>query len=341
MRKILIIRLGAMGDVILASPVIRALKNRFPDSSLDFAVKDRFASLLEGNPYLNTIIRMKTFGRGEFSALLSKIRAEHYDAVIDLQTNGRSLALWIASGARRVACFRHYRFRRFLLVRLGIDFYREVPPVPLRFLAAVRRWGVEDDGLGLEVHLSKRTQQKGEALLAQHGIGGKRRIVALAPGAGRATKRWPAEGYIKVAEHFGKNGYTIILLGGKEDKELSGRIVKTATVAVEDFTGTTGWQESAALLSRSQLLVTNDTGVMHLACGLDIPVVALFGPTTVHLGFHPFRARSRVAEISLPCRPCSYHGTAHCPKGHFRCLRDISPDRVIQLAEELLAQDRP
>ena len=126
------------------------------------------------------------------------------------------------------------------------------------------------------------------------------------------------------------------MTGGEADREVCKEVGDRMTKQPVNFAGQFSLQVTAALLDRAELLITNDTGVMHMATGLGIPLVALFGPTTRRLGFFPFRSSSKVVEKMLDCRPCSYHGTAGCPLGHFHCMVRIDPDEVIRSAEELL-----
>ena len=164
----------------------------------------------------------------------------------------------------------------------------------------------------------------------------EKKIIVLAPGASKMTKRWLSENFAKLGDRLLKMNYQVLLVGGYQDKQICKNIEETMVQPPENFAGLLSLQETAALINESVLLISNDTGVMHMGAALKKPVVAIFGPTTHHLGFVPFRTQSIVVEKSLSCRPCSYHGTDVCPKGHFHCMKDIPVEDVLKAAKNLL-----
>jgi heptosyltransferase-2 len=214
------------------------------------------------------------------------------------------------------------------------DCYCTEEAVPLRYLKAVKSWGVEDDGRGCELFVHPDSESSLKDKLKDPDR--SKPIMLLAPGAGRATKRWLPERFSEVGTHFSEQGYQVILMGGEQDRPISKEVGAAIPNLFADLCGKLSLQESLALVQKARILITNDTGVMHMASALQTPVVALFGPTTRPLGFFPFRATSQVIEKELNCRPCSYHGTDRCPKDHFRCMRDIESEEVINTAETLL-----
>jgi heptosyltransferase-2 len=168
-------------------------------------------------------------------------------------------------------------------------------------------------------------------------VGGGHALVALAPGAAHATKRWPLDSWIRLGRRLVETGADVVVLGGPEDAEVATAVAAGARAGlatdgerrVASAAGKLSLQESGAVIKRAAALVSGDTGVMHMATGVGTPVVALFGPTVRQFGFFPYRAeRAAVVELPLGCRPCSAHGGPRCPLGHHRCLRDISPEMV-------------
>lgn len=332
--RILVIRLGAMGDVLLATPALRALRARFPSARIDVLVKSAFAPLVAGHPAVDGVI---VFDRAQgFRQAVQRVRAGRYTHVADLQSNPRSRwAAWRSGAPHRVR-FHHDRFKRWLLLRFHWDLYREERPVPQRYLEALSAWGVTDDGRGLELAVDTESRSTAQKWLGERGIPPGSPIVALAPGAAWPTKRWPEERYQVLARHFAEAGNHVLVLGGPEETERCRRVALAAGARGHVAAGGFTRMETGALLASARLLVTNDTGLMHMACALDRPVVAVFGPTARQLGFFPFRARSRVVETDLPCRPCAKHGSKACPKGHFRCMLDIDPETVMKACAALL-----
>ena len=338
--RILIIRLSALGDVILSTLLIRNLKKQFPGAHMDFCTKDIYKTLMAANPYIDRIFSLSS-GKDKTrqKQILSLIREQSYDLVIDLQGNFRSIVLSFFSKSKYKIRASMMRWRRFFLVRFGWNFYHGICPVPLRFLHTMRAWGVDDDGAGLDLWIDKKSENSVQFKLTNHGVDLKNPRIVLAPGAGRATKRWTLEGYIDVAKYFESKGYDVVLIGDKNDMSISQQILKSVNFSLLNLTGQLALPETAAILKRSQLLIANDTGVMHMAAALGVKLIALFGPTTEELGFFPFRANSMVIEKNLLCRPCSFHGAESCPKGHFQCMLQISSSEVIDAAEHVLSRE--
>ncbi|MBN2416166.1 glycosyltransferase family 9 protein [bacterium] len=316
------------------TPLIRWLKQAFPGSNIDIVVKKQYAPLLETNPRLHRIIAWEP---ASALSLLRQVRPWSYDVVIDLQGNTRSGLLMLFRGKAAGARFRHMRLRRLLLVKTGLNLYGRTVPVPLRFLDSVRKWRVADDGKGLELFIDPRAAETTRSLLEEAGLTARTPYVVLAPGAGRATKRWPGDRYAEAARRLITGGYRVVLTGGREDRDLCRGIAeKTDSDRIADFSGRCSLPETAALLEGAALLITNDTGVMHMGCALGTPVTAVFGPTSRELGFYPFRAVSTVVERPLSCRPCSFHGTETCPRTHFDCMKTIGTDDVLAASEPLM-----
>jgi lipopolysaccharide heptosyltransferase II len=334
-RRVLLVRFGAMGDVILATPVIRAAAAAC-GGRIDFLTKAAYIPLVRHNPAVGRVL---AFGGAEGQGLLGllrSVRQGRYDAVIDLQNSWRSRFLSLFSGARSAGTVKIGRWKRFLLVRGGRDRYGEILAVPLKYLAAASVIGAQDDGQGLDLYVDPEEAAAVTVRLQSAGFSGDRPLIALAPGAGRTTKRWPADRFGAVAAAFVSSGTQAAFIGGEADKPACAEALKYAGGGAADLSGAFSLAGTAALIGRSRLLVTNDTGLMHMASALRVPCVAIFGPTTRHFGFFPFRAPFAVVEKPLACRPCSYHGTDRCPRGHFRCMLDTTPGEVLSAAERLL-----
>ena len=339
--RILIIRLSAIGDVVLCSYLIRNLRIRFPEAEIDFLVKSRYASIPGQDRRIDHVLEMTDHaGLGEILHLAGRLRKNDYDVVLDLQGNARSIALSLLSGAKKKARCRAERLNRFMLVHFKKDLYTECVPVPLRYAGSVRFLGLRDDGMGLDFFVSPEADEGLARVEKKMDFPGEGRLIVLAPGAGRKTKRWPAGRYAELGDHFSRTGCRIALVGGDQDREACLSVLGQMKHPAFDFSGRLSLQESAALIRKASLVVANDTGMMHVACGLGIPVAAIFGPTTRHFGFMPFRAVSAVLECSLDCRPCSYHGSERCPESHFGCMDGISVPEVIRAAENLMQESQ-
>ena len=190
------------------------------------------------------------------------------------------------------------------------------------------------DGGPPEFFLAPAARERIGRWLAERALD-RQPFAALAPGAAHATKRWPIRHWRALAEQLTTMGYGLVALGGAADRELASELGPSAGVhnAAGEFT----LQETGACLARAAVLVSGDTGVMHMATGVGTRVVALFGPTVELFGFFPYTSRAVVLERDLGCRPCSAMGTERCPLGHHRCLEEIVPDQVAAAVQRLVA----
>jgi heptosyltransferase-2 len=339
LHKILIIRLSAMGDILLATPLIRILRKRFPEAQIDVLVKEQFKTLLQFNPNVSQVIGFNpNKGSREKKRIVQDIKKIRYDAVLDLQRNTKSTAFRIRFKVDHVHKANLMRWQRFLLVYFNIRSYKKDQPVPLRYLESADSWDISDDGLGLDFYLDPKAKDKIQSLLSGHNMNGKP-ILVLAPGAGRVTKRWLPERFAEVGTYFRRCGFHIALVGGSGDKHVGELIQNSINGSVSNFIGRFSIQETAALIFEAACLITNDTGVMHIGAAFNTPLVAIFGPTTRDFGFFPFRAKASIIERKLSCRPCSFHGTSQCPVNHFLCMKSIQTDDVMNAVELLLEKE--
>ena len=196
--------------------------------------------------------------------------------------------------------------------------------------------GVIDDGMPLELWLPNEKQ----AVYVRKKTYSQetKQVIALAPGAHHATKRWQPEKFAELSEKiFSNYKYDIILLGGVADKEICGRVKNIAQCPITDYSGASSIIETAKLLDSATLLITNDTGVSHISAVRQIPVITIFGSTTPDFGFSPFRVQSQIIEKQISCRPCTHIGRSSCPKKHFDCMNLITVDDVFIKVNEILS----
>lgn len=340
-RRILVIRLSSIGDIVLASPLLRALNRAFPGAEVDFVVKERFADLVRFSPYVHRV-HMLPEGGGwrELRGLRRSLTAQEYDLVVDIHKNFRSYYLRMGLRGARAVTYRKWRWARAVLIATKKNLYPGIVPVYQRYLAAVAPLGVRDDGMGPEFFMDPAVGAQVRELLSRGGLLSHPLRVAVVPGAGFFTKRWLPERFAEVADALAAlHGSGTLLLGDAHDRPIAAEVVAHMHHKPVDMVGALSLMESAAALSFCDLVLCNDTGLMHIATALGKKVVAIFGPTTEELGFFPFGPMSRVVQKELPCRPCSHVGSRRCPKRHFRCMGDISAGEVLAAAQELLAHE--
>jgi len=343
--KTLIIRLSSVGDIVLSTPLIRALHRRFPQSQIDYLVRTEYSELLRGNPYLSTVY---TFPAGGTADDLRQIRQNvldtSYDLIVDIHGSLRSRIL--CRGMRNVVRINKRVVPRFILVQFRKDFYRlfgGAPGVADRYLETVSQYGVTDDGAGLEVFPGRAEEQRVDELLHDKGMQNGTPLIGLCPSARHFTKMWPEEFFAETAAVLGRKHNVAIALFGSADELVRSqgitRQIRTHFPAVEiiDSTGKLSFLETAALMDRCRLILSNDSGLMHLAAARKRKILAIFGSTVRQFGFLPPPELSIVLEQhELKCRPCTHIGRKECPRGHFRCMREISASRAIDAASALL-----
>ena len=312
--KILIIRFSSIGDIVLTTPIIRCLKQQLRGAVVHFITKKQFEPILKSNPYIDKLWLYD----GSFGSFLPKLRAERFDFIADLHKNLRSKYLELRLG-RPSGSFTKLNIRKWLIVNFKWNFLPDIHIVD-RYFKAVHKLGVKNDGQGLDYFLSP----------ADEVIPAYPEFVAVVTGGKHNTKIFPAE---KVAEVINKLKLPVILLGGKEDWERGEQIVRLSSKPVLNSCGQYSLNQAASLLRQSSAVLTNDTGLMHIAAAFHKRMVSVWGNTIPAFGMYPYQPAdagdSYLAEVAgLSCRPCSKLGFRECPRQHFRCMMDISVDDI-------------
>lgn len=327
--KVLILKPSSLGDVVQALPVLRMIKLHWPAAEVYWWIETNSAALLEGDPDLAGIIPFdrKRWGNplnvNEVWKCISEIRSHRFDLVIDLQALVRSGAIaWLANGAFTVGLqdwrelalgFYDSSVRRPSPTTHAVDWYLEV----LKVLRVPVRWDFD--------WLPRRSHLAGE-LKETWNLNGN--TIVLQPGARWLNKRWPLAHFTEVVRllHARDEGTKFVILGGVADKELGETICEAAPAACLDLTGRTTLPEAVELIRASKLMLTNDTGPMHIAAALGKPVVGLFGPTNPARTGPYGQQQFTLQRDELGCVPCLKN---YCSNPEpLACLRGISPARV-------------
>jgi ADP-heptose:LPS heptosyltransferase len=317
MRKILIIRFSSIGDIVLTTPVIRCLKLQKPDIEIHYCTKKSFALILENNPYLNKVYYLEE-SIGELIQLLKK---EKYDHVIDLHKNLRSFMIRSSLGIPS-SHFDKLNVRKWLYVNFRINTLPEMHIVD-RYMATVKKFGVKNDGLGLDYFIPSEQEVKQEQLPKNFHHG----YVAFIIGAQHNTKKLPPD---KIIEFCEKLNQPVILIGGADESE-AGKYVENYFISkyksfdVYNACGKYNLHQSASIIRQAQQVLSHDTGFMHIAAAFKKEIISIWGNTTPHFGMYPYLTSYRVIENNhLSCRPCSKIGYDKCPQGHFKCMKDLT-----------------
>ena len=322
--SILVVRFSSIGDLILTTPLLRALRGRHPSARISVVVREDMADVLRHNPRISDLI---TWRRG--SSLLDlarQLRAQEWTHRLDLHGSLRTFLLRQLVGGEWGSYAKH-RGRRRQLIRSGGQRGGFLGAVADRYFEAAKGLDVVPDGGPAEVFTSTVEESAAAAFLAAHHLGQSRGLVAVSPGAAHFTKRWPTEYWIALVKELAERN-DVVVLGGPGDRDVAAAMAAAGGDRAASAAGEFSIAGTAALLKRVRVVAVGDTGVLHLATAVGTPVVGLYGPTVEQFGFFPYHARAAVLQRDLPCRPCTAHGGPKCPLGHHHCLREIRPEEV-------------
>lgn len=333
--NLLAVRIGALGDVLLATPLVRAIRQRHPHMRITVLTHRRYVPLLSDNPGVDEVV-----GVTRDDSLLdvsARLRAARFGHLLDLENSPRSWPFRVLVPGRWRAA-PQYRLARELLIRTKRSHYPKNSTVADRYFEAASDLGVTPDGAPAEFFLNPEAEERADAWLGKVGLGNRQPFVAFAPSAGQATKRWPRDYWIRLVRRIMSTGAGVVFLGGPEDVPLTGSIAARCGAETVNGAGVLSLQGTGAVLKRAAALVTGQTGSMYMAAALGTPLVALFGPTVRAFGYYPYNAaRAVLLERDLPCRPCSFSGGEECPLSHHLCLQEIQPDAVYAALCRVLA----
>ena len=350
--KILLVRLRLIGDVVFTTPSVRAIRRRFPDAHIDYIVEEEAAPVIIGNPHVDdVIVACSPHARGRLRAdvaLMRRLRRERYDLAIDFHGGPRSSLLTWASGART-------RIGYEVLGRSWMYTTRVPRPRALRPRhSVVSQWDVLTPlGIGPpdpEIDTPEMPEDPDAAAAVDHrleqaGVSPQDSLIVVHVSAGNPFRRWPQASFVDVVCQLvsGHPQRRIILTSGPSDEGAASAVAQEARSRLSPdrrpavvLCGEFNLAELRSLVGRAALYIGGDSGPLHVAGTTGVPVVGLYGPT-LPVRSEPYRGasfRSAAAEVQdLPCRPCDQR---RCVPGDFRCLTRISPDRVTELAEQLL-----
>lgn len=329
MPKFLIIRFSSIGDIVLTTPAVRCLRKAYPDSEIHFLTKRSFQGIVAHNPYINKVQLLED----DFDELLRQLAEEKYDYIIDLHHNLRTLRIKRALKHAKSFSFEKLNIQKFILTNLKINLLPDKHIVD-RTIACMKTLHVENDGLGLDYFIPDEDVVSNSDLPTGHLHG----YIAVVIGAALNTKKLPLH---KLKALCASIDHPIILLGGKEDREEGQAIAAQDPIKIYNACGKFNLNESADLLRRSKLVITHDTGLMHIAAALQKPIVSVWGNTVPAFGMYPYYGKRStqeytVAEVKkLWCRPCSKIGYKKCPLGHFKCMEKIAVNEIVNMASRM------
>ncbi len=321
--KFLIIRFSSIGDIVLTTPVLRNLKQQVDGAEVHYLTKKQYAGILETNPYVDKVHVLDE----SFSELLPILRAEYYHYIIDLHKNLRTLKV-----KRRVRTttfsFNKVNWEKWLVVNFKVNKLPDIHIVD-RYLDTIKIFIEKNDLKGLDYFIP----EKDDVDINRLPKNFQNEYIAFAIGAQHATKKLPDEKIISICKKINK---PIALLGDKHDSIVAEKVVGVLGNNIFNACGKYNLNQSASLVKQAKLVISHDTGLMHIAAAFKKKVISVWGNTIPEFGMFQYLAGegSEIVEIKeLKCRPCTKIGFSKCPKKHFKCMNDIDEDRIIGLCQ--------
>ena len=310
--KFLVIRFSSIGDIVLTTPVVRCLKQQVKDATVHFLTKETYYGLVKSNPNVDKVIVLNK----SWEFMIHQLQLEEYDYIIDLHHNLRTWKVKQALGVKSFS-FDKLNIQKWLLTAVKIN---KLPAIHIvdRYLETVKSFGVVNDGKGLDYFIPEKDQIKETDLPMSHRFG----YIALVIGAALNTKKLPIH---KLKELCLQIDFPIILLGGKEDRSAGDEIASVNEIKVYNACGKFNLNESADLVRNARLIITNDTGLMHIAAAFKKKIISVWGNTVPQFGMDAYYGNETISNFkseikNLSCRPCSKIGYNKCPKKHFKCM---------------------
>lgn len=319
--KILVIRFSSIGDIVLTTPIVRCLKQQKEGIELHFLTKAAYKPVVEANPYIDKI----HFLHEDLEDVIDMLKEEKFDYVIDLHHNLRSLRVKRALNVMSYT-FSKLNVRKWLLVNFKLNLMPDKSIVE-RYFDAIKALDVKNDGQGLDYFIPETTKVENKDIPVSHWGG----YAGCVIGGSYNTKKLPVSQWKKFCSSV---PYPVILLGGPEDRAEGEQIAAQDPIKIYNACGKFDINESAWLVKHAKVVVSNDTGLMHIAAAFKKPVISLWGNTSPAMGMFPYygfnnmnRVVSResviMEEKKLYCHPCSKLGYNRCPEGHFKCMYEL------------------
>ncbi|MDY6905975.1 MAG: lipopolysaccharide heptosyltransferase II [Thermodesulfobacteriota bacterium] len=340
-RRLLVRSANWIGDAVMSTPAVNAIRQAFSNAEITMLAKPLVVPVFENSPHVDQMVVYDDAGRhsdlaGKFR-LAGDLRQAGYDAALLLQNAFE--AAFITTIARIPVRIGYTTDGRRLLLTHPVKnpkFYKQGHHADY-YLGILRGLGIDAVNNGLELVIGDANRQKAQAVLSEHGLA-DRPLLGLSPGATFGpAKQWHPERYAAVADQLCKEGdWRVVLLGGPGDRAISEAIAGHMAAPAVNLCGRTGVGEAMALIETCGLFITNDSGLMHVAAALDVPLVAVFGSTDP-VATGPLGKNSRIVRTEVVCSPCL---KSQCPEGHFRCMAEVSVDMVVGAAREVMSGKR-
>jgi len=333
--KILFIRFSSIGDIVLTTSALRSLIKEIPNAKIHYLTLEEYAPLLEGN---SSIDRLHALERStsiyNLFSVGNYLNKYNFDMVVDMHDSFRSKIV-----RNRIKSGSHFylkkpRWKRFKLFEFHQnDFKNDFSQLKL-FHSVIKDVLSQKNHSSTSLFVSENEKEEAKLLLSKNGIKGEQHLVCV-PGAGWKNKTWETEKYLELFKYFIENKFEIILLGSKKDVICND--CESGNNSLINMAGKTDFRQSLAIISQAKFVIGSDTGFVHAAEALGIPVVMFLGPTSRETGAGVTKTMSKNIQLShIWCRPCSQNGSRPCYRNERYCMNGIQPDTIINQIEEMI-----
>ncbi len=341
-KRILVIRFSSLGDIILTTPFLEVLRQKFPDALIDYCTKSEYADIIRLNPSVNRIIQTDNdLNFGRLKTLRKELAQNSYDLIIDLHNNLKTFYLkFFLRLKSKILVFKKYSFRKFLLVKFKINLMKSLPSISARYirtLGKIVNLSDYDFKTLPKIFTDENAKASLNKIIKETGVSDLSNLICIIPGAKHFTKTYPPEYYAELI-NISDGKFRFVLAGTNSDKPTISIIKSKCRNNVYDLCGKLNLLELTELMKLCRLVISGDTGPMHIAESLNVPLIAIMGSSVREFGFYPQSEYSYIIEnTNLSCRPCSHIGKEKCPNGHFKCMMEIKPEAVQYLIKEKLS----
>ena len=323
-KKILVVQTAFIGDVILITPLLKAIKKLYPIALLDVMVIPQTSGVLQNNPNINKIILFDKRKNKiiSFIKTLLLIKKNKYDIVITPHSSVTTAMLLKHANIKIRIGYDRWSAAKYLTHKVPHpeNIHKTIKNLSLLSVLSDKIFSNQT-----ELFPSEEMTKNADNLIARIKNNSKK-LIAIAPGSVWFTKKWPTEHYKTLAEKLAENNFGIVLIGSNNEEDICNEVLPNKNAV--NLAGKLSLLESAAVISMCDLMICNDSGALHIANAMQTDVFAFFGPTVKSIGYFPFRKEDFVFELEMDCRPCGSHGSNNCPLKHHNCMKNIYPDKV-------------
>ena len=324
MKKILIIRLSSLGDIVLTQSAVQVLRNEFPKAQIHYLTKRAFAPIVE---MFNSVDEIHYWEKK--NAPLIKLRKLKFDLAIDLHSKLNTFIIKGFVNAKQTSTYNKEHLLRRQIVKKKTN--RTISSTVDLYFTALQKIGINTDAIEPKLIPIKSTKILD---ILNHSDGKKR--VALFPGALHKTKQYPIKQLAEIIDSIPIEwNYQFMIFGSKAEKYLADELEILVKIKIINLCGELDLQQLVTAINKMDIVISNDSGPMHIAAALSKPQIAIFGATHPKLGFAPINKNAIIVSADLKCQPCSLHGSNKCPLEHFNCMHSIDAEQIKNLLESI------